>query len=250
MSSYQFMNTLGTYPNSSGTATGAGGAGTSNADYYNPQVYNLVSSYNNYFGQNGDLNHQAPHQNTHQAPPPPPSSQLTTGAGAAPHHQALQAPQQLGYCNGAGSKPFSTQNGSVGTSGSNTSGSSTNSNSSAAAAAAAAAAAVAHQLSGQQVSNRTPTPNDCKFSLNSLNSALNHQNQLNQLNGLGSLQHNLHNSQLNGLNGLGHNLGTVLLSKLTRFEFIMLNTFTCKVYIVKDIEEHFFHKMPEFSAFF
>ena len=189
MSSYQFINTLGTYPNGAGSA-GAGGAATPNTDYYNPQMYNnLVSSYNNYFGQNGDTGHQAPHQ-SHQAPPPP-GSQLQSGAGPQPppHHQQqqLQA-QQLGYCNGNTNKPFAGQNGSGG--GPSSTGSSSSS----------AGAAVAHQLGGQQTSNRTPTPNDCKFSLHA---ALNHQN-LSQLNGLGSLQHNLHTGNLNGLN---HNLG-------------------------------------------
>lgn len=170
MSSYQFMNTLGSYSNAGGGTNSQ--TGTPGADYYAPQAYNnFMSSYSNYLQQNGTAtdqqsqqnqsHHQPPGQNQHHLGP-----QLNNTHQLNPH--AVSQQQQLyGDCKFPTSRtPVNSHSGNM------------------------------HQP------NRTPTPNSCKFSLNGGN--LNQPN-LNNLNSLNNLSHNsLHNTNLNGLN---HNLG-------------------------------------------
>jgi len=172
MSSYQFMNTLGSYSNAGSGSNGQ--AGTPATDYYAPQAYNnFMSSYSNYLQQNGGASDQQSQQSqSHHQPPGQnqQSSQHHLGAGPQlnthqlnPHAVAQQ--QLYGDCK------FPTSRTPVNS-----------------------------HTSNMHQPNRTPTPNSCKFSLNGGN--LNQQN-LNNLNSLNNLSHNsLHNN----LNGLNHNL--------------------------------------------
>lgn len=161
MSSYQFMNTLGSYSNAGG-ATPGGQGGAPGADYYAPQTYNsFMTSYSNYLQQNGtaDPQSQQHHQaqggqnqqpNHHIGGP-----QLNNSHQLNPHAVAQQ--QLYGDCK------FPTSRTPV------------------------------NSHTGNMQPNRTPTPNSCKFSLNGGN--------LNQHNLMNNLSHNsLHNTNLNGLN--------------------------------------------------
>lgn len=161
MSSYQFMNTLGSYSNA-GAAT-PGGQGAAPGDYYAPQSYNsFMTTYSNYLSQNGTADQQSQQgQSHHQAPGGQPPNHHLTGPQLNNSHQlnphAVAQQQLYGDCK------FPTSRTPV------------------------------NSHTGNMQPNRTPTPNSCKFSLNGGN--------LNQHNLMNNLSHNsLHNTNLNGLN--------------------------------------------------
>jgi len=165
MSSYQFMNTLGSYSNAGAPGNQNGGSAGPGSDYYAPQAYNnFMSSYSNYLQQNGNADQQAQQTQSHQ----PPGQNQAHQLGAPQLNPQLNPhTQQLYDCKPFNRTPLNSHAGNM------------------------------HQP------NRTPTPNSCKFSLNgNLNqSNLNSLNNLshnslhgNNLNGLNNLNHNLDNA--------------------------------------------------------